>query len=321
MSAMEQFDKLALCSSWLERNELLSKETFVYEMERDMSDAVAKRCSISDMDEKYIIFDLAIRLNKHDNPAFVYLIQSCLYKMDRTVDTCLNKKIDVNQTDIWGLTPLLWSVLPNKNQKVVNRLLQEEDIDVNITDRMGRTPLIMSVKMQNFKVAELLLAVPETNLFARDRHGNTAFVYAHYSEISKVLSYFKADTKRVSHIVCSISYTWAGLVSALTRSQGSEAWLEKLHDISKSYIKKTTEDCTQRVRKGAPLLWACHPENCYLQDNLLQGSVFTIESSGTENLVLCCFLSNAGSMSRYSSCHNIANKPVSNCLLRQMVYI
>jgi len=84
----------------------------------------------------------------------------------------LNEKIDVNQADTGGLTPLHAAGI-RSSAEIVELLCRVKGIELNIKDNLGRTPLMIAVMTNNIEAARVLVQQAAIDLSTSDNSGST----------------------------------------------------------------------------------------------------------------------------------------------------
>ena len=87
------------------------------------------------------------------------------------------KKWDLNATDLFGNTALLWAV-GKGHAKIVEALLEQEGIDPDIVDREGRTPLLLAVEDGDEGIVKMLLERNDVDPDMVDCEGRTPLLLA-----------------------------------------------------------------------------------------------------------------------------------------------
>ena len=94
------------------------------------------------------------------------------------VKRALERGEDVNKTDEYGTTGLMWAVW-NKHNAVVELLLSQPGVDVNWVNNDGRTALYWACHGNNVEGLKMLLAHPSMNSHnVEDRYGRTPLMCA-----------------------------------------------------------------------------------------------------------------------------------------------
>lgn len=81
-------------------------------------------------------------------------------------------KVDINEQNDYGQTPLNWACKNNVSIEIIKWLI-EKKADVNITDNKGNTPRHSACKNKDTSVEMLKLLFSKTNLNLKNRDGKT----------------------------------------------------------------------------------------------------------------------------------------------------
>ena len=105
---------------------------------------------------------------------------------------------DINSSDYRGYTPLIQCVYVDDERKAIGvaRYLLKHGAKVDITDKSGLNALTHACKIDRERLALLFLNEKDFNLNHRDRHGNTALIYAATTGNILILNKMLADMKK-----------------------------------------------------------------------------------------------------------------------------
>lgn len=96
--------------------------------------------------------------------------------------TLLNNKIDVNQRDSLGRTPLLFALLYDRTQAA--EMLLDHGADFVLGDEQGKTPLMAAAERRNIEGLKLLLHAG-ASIFAHDKQGFSTLEYVTFGNINR----------------------------------------------------------------------------------------------------------------------------------------
>ena len=96
--------------------------------------------------------------------------------------TLLNNKIDVNQRDPLGRTPLLFALLYDRTQAA--EMLLGHGADFALNDEQGKTPLMVAAERRNIESLKLLLHAG-ASIFAHDKRGFSTLEYVTFGNINR----------------------------------------------------------------------------------------------------------------------------------------
>ncbi|MCY3680802.1 MAG: ankyrin repeat domain-containing protein [Gemmatimonadetes bacterium] len=96
--------------------------------------------------------------------------------------TFLKNKINVNQRDPLGRTPLLFALLYDRTQCA--EMLLDHGADFSLGDEQGKTPLMVAAERRNIENLKLLLHAG-ASVFAHDKQGLNALEYVTFGNINR----------------------------------------------------------------------------------------------------------------------------------------
>ncbi len=96
--------------------------------------------------------------------------------------TLLNNKINVNQRDPLGRTPLLFALLYDRTQAA--KMLLGHGADFALNDEQGKTPLMVAAERRNIEGLKLLLHAG-ASIFAHDKQGFSTLEYVTFGNINR----------------------------------------------------------------------------------------------------------------------------------------
>lgn len=96
--------------------------------------------------------------------------------------TLLNNKINVNQRDPLGRTPLLFALLYDRTQAA--KMLLDHGADFALNDEQGKTPLMVAAERRNIEGLKLLLHAG-ASIFAHDKQGFSTLEYVTFGNINR----------------------------------------------------------------------------------------------------------------------------------------
>ena len=113
----------------------------------------------------------------------IYIVHLAAGVGDTTLlKTLLKNKIDINQRDQLGRTPLLFALLYDRTQFA--KMLLDQGADFSLVDNDGKTPLMVAAERRNIEGLKLLLHAG-ANVLAQDNQSLTALEYTAFGNSNR----------------------------------------------------------------------------------------------------------------------------------------
>lgn len=182
-------------------------------------------------------------INQTNMYGFTPLMQSCYYNFEKGIVLLLKRGANPNLKSYLGKTALHIAIESNIANRIINLLIYI-GTDLDIQDNQGKTPLITAIKYGNIEIASsLILAGSNLDLCDNSNYSalKTACYYGHIDIIKSLLDAGAKITALEQNLKTSIT------VNKITREKIVEmlsvACYLQTHNVIVSTNIKNTNDC------------------------------------------------------------------------------
>lgn len=187
----------------------------------------------------------------------------------------LDEKINVNQPDTGGLTPLHAAGI-RSSAEIVELLCRVKGIELNIKDKLGRTPLMIGVMTNNIEAVRVLVQQAAIDLTTSDDNGNTLDDFAQdKQEILDML----INARKHAQEVTKLSKIKELLSSHITGKQENELKALKVRCLmEKKLLKKKVRGGRKHKEKNVGEVYSSENVENYQGDLDIETILHSIEN-------------------------------------------